>query len=102
MLKKSFLLVIVVALALPLMVPSVGAQDEKPKIGFLPGVVDPFYQVMELGVNQAAADFGLEVVAQYPEDCARRGHQDHHGRHLPGRWRLRQRPHHVPDLLHRL
>ena len=43
------------------------AQMEKPKIGFLPGVVDPFYQVMELGVNQAVADFGLEVVTQYPE-----------------------------------
>jgi ribose transport system substrate-binding protein len=43
------------------------AQDEKPKIGFLPGVVDPFYQVMEIGVNEAVADFGLEVVTQYPD-----------------------------------
>ena len=49
------------------MVPAASAQDvEKPKIGFLPGVVDPFYQVMELGVNQAVADYGLEVVSQYP------------------------------------
>ena len=31
---------------------------KKPKIGFLPGVVDPFYQVMELGVNEAAKDYG--------------------------------------------
>jgi ribose transport system substrate-binding protein len=43
------------------------AQFKKPKIGFLPGVVDPFYQVMEIGVKEAAADFGLEVVAQYPQ-----------------------------------
>jgi ribose transport system substrate-binding protein len=43
------------------------AQFKKPKIGFLPGVVDPFYQVMEIGVNEAAADFGLEVVTQYPQ-----------------------------------
>ena len=43
------------------------AQVKKPKIGFLPGVVDPFYQVMEVGVNEAAADFGLEVVTQYPQ-----------------------------------
>ena len=43
------------------------AQVKKPKIGFLPGVVDPFYQVMEIGVNEAAADFGLEVVTQYPQ-----------------------------------
>lgn len=40
--------------------------QEKIKIGFLPGVVDPFYQVMELGVNKAAADLGLEVVTQIP------------------------------------
>src|SRR5262249_45463285 len=43
------------------------AQLKKPKIGFLPGVVDPFYQVMEIGVKEAAADFGLEVVTQYPQ-----------------------------------
>src|ERR1700730_4652931 len=43
------------------------AQVKKQKIGFLPGVVDPFYQVMEIGVNEAAADLGLEVVTQYPQ-----------------------------------
>jgi ribose transport system substrate-binding protein len=42
------------------------AQDEPIKIGFLPGVVDPFYQVMELGVNKAAEDLGIEVVTQIP------------------------------------
>src|ERR1700741_1491578 len=41
------------------------AQD-KIKIGFLPGVVDPFYQVMQKGVEQAAADLGVEVVTQIP------------------------------------
>ena len=30
------------------------AQCKKPKIGFLPGVVDPFYQTMEIGVADAA------------------------------------------------
>ena len=36
-----------------LLATSLFAQDEfkKPKIGFLPGVVDPFYQVMEIGVK---------------------------------------------------
>ncbi len=43
------------------------AQDDLPTIGFLPGVVDPFYQVMELGVNAAIEDFGLTVVTQYPD-----------------------------------
>ena len=42
------------------------AQDDPIKIGFLPGVVDPFYQVMELGVNKAAEDLGFEVVTQIP------------------------------------
>lgn len=36
------------------------------KIGFLPGVVDPFYQVMQLGVEAAARDLGVEVVTQIP------------------------------------
>jgi ribose transport system substrate-binding protein len=55
---------LLIALAIPV---AASAQDEKPKIGFLPGVVDPFYQVMELGVNKAVADLGLEVVTQYPQ-----------------------------------
>jgi ribose transport system substrate-binding protein len=59
-----FCVVFVVALVAPM---STAAQDDKPKIGFLPGIVDPFYQVMELGVNQAVADFGLEVVTQFPD-----------------------------------
>jgi ribose transport system substrate-binding protein len=47
---------------------SVSAQDDsKPKIGFLPGITDPFYVRMEQGVNAAAADFGLEIAAvAYP------------------------------------
>jgi ribose transport system substrate-binding protein len=40
--------------------------QENIKIGFLPGVVDPFYQVMEVGVNKAVEDLGLEVVTQVP------------------------------------
>ena len=36
------------------------------KIGFLPGVVDPFYQVMQKGVEAAAKDLGVEVVTQVP------------------------------------
>lgn len=43
------------------------AQDDRPRIGFLPGVVDPFYQVMQLGVEQAAADLGIDVITQIPD-----------------------------------
>ncbi|NWG76694.1 MAG: hypothetical protein HXY24_19165 [Rubrivivax sp.] len=62
MFRKLVLVTLVVMLAIPLVTPT-AAQEDKPKIGFLPGIVDPFYQVMELGVNQAVKDFGLgEVV----------------------------------------
>jgi ribose transport system substrate-binding protein len=43
-----------------------GAQAVDIKIGFLPGVVDPFYQVMQKGVEDAAKDLGIEVVTQVP------------------------------------
>jgi ribose transport system substrate-binding protein len=39
---------------------------EKLKIGFLPGVVDPFYQVVQLGVEKAAKEIGADVVTQIP------------------------------------
>ena len=60
-----FLVVLLVALCVAPFAAS--AQDAKIKIGFLPGVVDPFYQVMQLGVEKAAADLGIEVVTQIPE-----------------------------------
>lgn len=66
MYRKSVFVFISLLLVLSL-APLAAGQDDLPKIGFLPGVVDPFYQVMELGVNAAVADFGLEVVSQYPE-----------------------------------
>src|SRR6187549_2233178 len=63
MLKKQTLLAVAAGLAL-----AVGSQGVeaagKIKIGFLPGVVDPFYQVMQIGVEQAAKDLGIEVVTQ--------------------------------------
>ncbi|NLE51287.1 MAG: substrate-binding domain-containing protein [Chloroflexi bacterium] len=69
MFKKLLLLSIVALVAAPFFTFTAAAQEgeDLPKIGFLPGVVDPFYQVMEIGVNQAVEDFGLEVVTQYPE-----------------------------------
>jgi ribose transport system substrate-binding protein len=64
MLRKSFF-VGAVALAMAV-VPMTADAAGKIKIGFLPGVVDPFYQVMQLGVEAAAKDLGLEVVTQIP------------------------------------
>ena len=64
MFKKLFL-VAVAALALAA-VPLTADAAGKIKIGFLPGVVDPFYQVMQLGVEAAAKDYALEVVTQIP------------------------------------
>jgi ribose transport system substrate-binding protein len=37
------------------------------KIGFLAGVVDPFYSTMQRGAAQAAADLGVELVTQIPQ-----------------------------------
>jgi ribose transport system substrate-binding protein len=55
-------------LALTLAPATASAQDEEaPNIAFLPGVEDPFYRVMEKGIQAAAEDFGIEVqVAQFP------------------------------------
>ncbi len=64
--KRSLLLVVVLLLVGTLAPAGVKGQDDKIKIGFLPGVVDPFYQVMQLGVEKAAAELGLEVVTQIP------------------------------------
>ncbi len=65
--KKSLLLVVVLLLVGTLAPAGVKGQDKKIKIGFLPGVVDPFYQVMQIGVEKAAAELGIEVVTQIPD-----------------------------------
>ena len=63
--RKRSILAMAAGLALALA--SQGAEAaEKLKIGFLPGVVDPFYQVMQLGVEKAAKDLGVDVVTQIP------------------------------------
>lgn len=55
-----------VAAGLAMALAAQGAVAEKLKIGFLPGVVDPFYQVMQLGVERAAKEIGADVVTQIP------------------------------------
>ena len=64
MLKRS-LLAIAASLTMAFAPQGAGAA-EKLKIGFLPGVVDPFYQVMQLGVEKAAKDLNIDVVTQIP------------------------------------
>ncbi len=64
--SKRLALVLVTTLVLASALPAVTAQDDTLVIGFLPGVVDPFYQVMQLGVEAAAEDMGVEVVTQIP------------------------------------
>ena len=44
------------------------AEADIVKIGFLAGVQDPFYFTMQRGAEQAAADFGAELIVQIPED----------------------------------
>ncbi|RRI05397.1 sugar ABC transporter substrate-binding protein [Mesorhizobium tamadayense] len=65
MLRKHALFAVAGAMALA--IASHGAHAAaKIKIGFLPGVVDPFYQVMQIGVEAAAKDLGVDVVTQVP------------------------------------
>lgn len=64
--RKLLLILLVAALAIPIAPATLSAQDDVITIGFLPGVVDPFYQVMELGVNAAVADMGFDLVTQIP------------------------------------
>jgi ribose transport system substrate-binding protein len=65
MLRKQVLFAVATGLAL--VTASHGAHAAaKIKIGFLPGVVDPFYQVMQLGVEAAAKDLGVDVITQVP------------------------------------
>ncbi len=61
----SMVAALAVAGTMALGVQAANAQD-KMTIGFLPGVVDPFYQVMQIGVEQAAKDLGMNVVTQVP------------------------------------
>jgi ribose transport system substrate-binding protein len=63
--RKTSLLAMAAGLVLALASQG-GEAAEKLKIGFLPGVVDPFYQVMQLGVEKAAKDLGIDVVTQIP------------------------------------
>ena len=50
--KRRFVALASVAVLMLAMVPAVSAQDaEKPNIAFLPGVEDPFYRVMEKGIE---------------------------------------------------
>jgi ribose transport system substrate-binding protein len=64
--RRQLFLAFAATAALAVGTHSASAQ-EKIKIGFLPGVVDPFYQVMQLGVEKAAKDLGgIEVVTQIP------------------------------------
>ena len=57
---------ILAAASLLTLAATAGDAAEKLKIGFIPGTVDPFYQVMQLGVEQAAKDLGVDVVTQIP------------------------------------
>jgi len=67
MAKKTLLALLSLVLILSVAPATLSAQDDTIVIGFLPGVVDPFYQVMQIGVERAAADMGVQVVTQIPQ-----------------------------------
>ncbi len=66
---KKLLFLLLTALLVLSLVPMVAAQDDTITIAFVPGVnPDPFYVTMSAGVMQAAADLGINVIQQDPED----------------------------------
>src|SRR5258707_15426095 len=64
--RIAFVLFLVVALMATYLPTAPVRAQAKIKIAFVPGVVDPFYQTMQKGIEQAAADLGVEVVTQVP------------------------------------
>ena len=66
MFKKFMMVVLSAMLILSIAPAAISAQDTL-VIGFLPGTVDPFYQVMQLGVEAASADMGVQIVTQIPQ-----------------------------------
>jgi ribose transport system substrate-binding protein len=66
MTRRQVFSTLIAALVLALSARAAPAQEQI-KIGFLPGVVDPFYQVMQVGVEAAASDLGIDVVTQIPQ-----------------------------------
>jgi ribose transport system substrate-binding protein len=65
--SRKFFTFLFIGVVLLSAVPVAATEEGKPKIGFMPGIEDPFYRVMEIGVTEALEDFGLEVItAQFP------------------------------------
>ncbi len=58
--RRLLLILLAVVLVLSVAPATLTAQNDTITIGFLPGVVDPFYQVMQLGVEAAAKDMGVQ------------------------------------------
>jgi ribose transport system substrate-binding protein len=65
--KQLFVAIIVISIVWSSIPDPMKAQGTKIKIAFVPGTVDPFYQTMQKGIEQAAADLGVEVVTQVPQ-----------------------------------
>jgi ribose transport system substrate-binding protein len=64
--RRPLFLALMAALAISAVPDVAPAKGDKITIGFLPGVVDPFYQVMQLGVEAAAKKMNINVVTQIP------------------------------------
>lgn len=60
--SKKLLILLIAAVLVLSIAPLAIAQEAKPKVAFIPGVEDPFYRAMQVGVEKAMADFGLEVI----------------------------------------
>lgn len=55
------------ALGTAFLAPSARAEDAKPVVALLPGVVDPFYFTMHRGAQKAADEEGIDLLFQIPK-----------------------------------
>jgi ribose transport system substrate-binding protein len=66
---KRLLVLVTILLFVLSLIPGAIAQDDGYTIAFVPGVnPDPFYITMSTGVYQAAADLGVNIIQQDPEE----------------------------------
>ncbi len=66
--KRNFLTILVVSLLVLVLVGGVWAQEKKPKIAYISGILDPFQVLIGEGIKDKAAELGMDVfIAEHPK-----------------------------------
>ena len=71
--KRNFLTILVVSLLVLVLVGGVWAQEKKPKIAYISGILDPFQVLIGEGIKDKAAELGMDVfIAEHPKAWGQR------------------------------